>query len=177
MKKLIIILCAFLLVNCKAEKKEAIQQKATISKVKVPEIKVLDFNQFENYIYQNSDKTYVVNFWATWCKPCVDELPAFEKLNTRYQDKNVEVLLVSLDFSNQLETKVIPFIQKNKIQSEVMILDDSDQNTWIPKVSETWSGAIPATLIYNSNSREFYEQSFTYEELETALNKSINTLK
>lgn len=177
MKKLIVILCALFLVNCKAEKKEPTAKKEEISKVEASEIKVFDFNQFENYIHEKSDKTYVVNFWATWCKPCVDELPAFEKLNATYQDKNVEVLLVSLDFSTHLESKVVPFINKNKLRSEVMILDDPDQNNWIPKVSEEWSGAIPATLIYNSNSREFYEQSFTYDELEKALKKSMNTLE
>lgn len=165
------------MVNCKTEKKEPTAKKEEISQVEASEIKVFDFAQFENYIDQKSNKTYVVNFWATWCKPCVDELPAFEKLNATYQDKNVEVLLVSLDFSTHLETKVVPFINKNNIRSEVMILDDPDQNTWIPKVSEEWSGAIPATLIYNSNSREFYEQSFTYDELEKALEKSMNTLK
>lgn len=175
MKKILIILCALFLVNCKSEKKETATQEET-PQLEAAAIKVLDFNQFETYIHQESDKTYVVNFWATWCKPCVDELPAFEKLNANYAAKNVEVLLVSLDFSNHLETKVIPFIKKNNIHSEVMILDDPDQNTWIPKVSESWSGAIPATLIYNKNSREFYEQSFTYEGLENALNKSINTL-
>lgn len=177
MKKFSIILFAFILVNCKSEKKESLDKEGVFTKVEASDIKLLDFTQFENYLYKEDNKTYVINFWATWCKPCVDELPAFEKLKSEYQDKNVEVLLVSLDFSNHLETKVIPFINTKKIRSEVVILDDPDQNTWIPKVSEDWSGAIPATLIYNSNSRAFYEQSFTYEELETAVNKSINTLK
>ena len=177
MKKLSIILFAFILVNCKSEKREVLEKVDVNTEVVASDIKVLDFTQFEDYLYQESDKTYVINFWATWCKPCVDELPAFEKLKAEYQQKNVKVLLVSLDFPNHLETKVVPFINTKNIRSEVLILDDPDQNTWIPKVSEDWSGAIPATLIYNSNSREFYEQSFTYDELETAVNKSINTLK
>ena len=176
MKKLTLLLCCLFLVNCTSEQKKTIEKTEAISEVEASDIKVLDFEQFEKYIHQEAGKTYVVNFWATWCKPCVDELPAFEKLNAKYQKKNVEVLLVSLDFSNHLETKVVPFINKNNIRSEVVVLDDPDQNNWIPKVSEDWSGAIPATLIYNSNSRAFYEQSFTYEALETALNKTINTL-
>lgn len=176
MKKLLIICCALLFISCKTEKKKTEAPKEEAATIAKSPIKVFDFDQFEKYLQEKSGKTYVVNFWATWCKPCVDELPAFEKLNASYKDENVEVLLVSLDFSNHVESKVIPFIEENKLRSEVVILDDPDQNTWIPKISEAWSGAIPATLIYNSNSREFYEQSFTYEQLELALNKSINTL-
>ena len=119
-------------------------------------------------------KLYVINFWATWCKPCVEELPAFEKLNKQYQNNSVKVILVSLDFPNEIENRVIPFIKKNNLTSNVVAMIDPDQNTWIPKVSEKWTGAIPATLIYSKNKREFYEQSFTYELLENELKKFKN---
>src|SRR5690606_240818 len=123
----------------------------------------------KNYLQNKNDSIYVINFWATWCKPCIKELPAFEKLASDYSAEKVKVLLVSLDFSDKLKTQVIPFIKKNNIQSEVVLLDDPDANNWIPKVSVEWSGAIPATIIYNKDNRKFYEQSFTFEELETEL--------
>ena len=63
---------------------------------------------------------------------------------------------------------------KNKIQSQVVILDDPKQNDWIPKVSEEWGGGIPATLIYNEDKRTFYERGFTYEELNNELKTFIN---
>jgi hypothetical protein len=94
-------------------------------------------------------------------------------LNSQYRSKKVKVLLVSLDFPDNIESRVIPFMVKNKIESQVVLLDDSDANSWIPKVSETWSGAIPATLIYNKRERKFYEQSFSFEELQNQLNKFI----
>ncbi len=95
---------------------------------------------------KKDDKTYVINFWATWCAPCVKELPYFEKLKTEYADKNVEVLLVSLDFPKQVEKKLIPFINKKKLKSEVVLLDDINEDVWIKAIDETWSGALPATL-------------------------------
>lgn len=74
-----------------------------------------------------------------------------------------------MDFAEHLERRVIPFIERNNLLSKVVLLDDTNSNFWIPKVSEHWSGAIPATLIYNKNQRKFYEKSFTYNELENEL--------
>lgn len=138
------------------------------------ELKVVDFNELQDYLKsKDSKKTYVINFWATWCAPCVKELPYFEKLNAKYNDADVEVMLVSLDFPKHLETKLIPFIEKNDLKSEVILLDDVDANTWIPKVDKNWSGSIPATIIYNKNKRIFYERSFDFQELETELQQFI----
>lgn len=120
----------------------------------------------ERYFKTNSDAVLVLNFWATWCKPCVKELPAFEQLAINYKEKDVEVILVSLDFPEHVDKAVVPFIEKNKLRNKVVLLDDPDANTWIPKVSDQWSGAIPATLIINNGEHYFYERSFTYKELE-----------
>jgi thiol-disulfide isomerase/thioredoxin len=137
-------------------------------------LKVLDFDALEAYLStKDANKTYVVNFWATWCAPCVKELPYFEELNANYLNKSVEVILVSLDFPKQIETKLKPFLKKHGLKSEVLVLDDVDSNTWIPKVDKNWSGAIPATLIYNNTKTTFYERSFNYEELETELKQFI----
>ncbi|UII80518.1 TlpA disulfide reductase family protein [Flagellimonas sp. CMM7] len=135
---------------------------------------VYDFESFEPLLYMEDDKTYVVNFWATWCKPCIVELPYFEKINAVQKDNNVEVILVSLDMPSMWKSKLEPFVEKKKIKSKVIILDDPKQNDWIPKVAEEWGGGIPATLIYNKNKRGFYEQGFTYEELNEELSKFIN---
>jgi len=129
------------------------------------ELDVYDYDGLEPLINKEDDKIHVVNFWATWCAPCVKELPYFEDINQNYKDKNVEVLLVSLDFPNKYETSLKPFIKKYDIKSKVVAFDDTDQNRWIPAINENWSGALPATIIYKGNKRQFYEQSFTQEEL------------
>ncbi|WP_299368188.1 TlpA disulfide reductase family protein [Winogradskyella sp.] len=138
------------------------------------DLKVYDYDGLEPLINKTDNKVHVVNFWATWCAPCIKELPYFEEVNQKYKDKNVEVLLVSLDFPRQYDSKLKPFIEKNDIQSEVVALDDTDMNRWVALVNENWTGAIPATIIYNNKKRQFYERSFTQKELETELEQFIN---
>ena len=135
-------------------------------------LEVYDFNGLEKFLSTKDDKTYVVNFWATWCAPCIKELPYFEQLNKEYSE-DVEVILVSLDFPSKYESKLKPYIKKNNLQSKVVALNDVDSNTWIPKVDESWTGAIPATIIFNKNERKFYEKSFNYDELETEVKQFI----
>ena len=130
------------------------------------ELKVYDYDGLVPLINKTDDKVHVVNFWATWCAPCVKELPYFEKLNEAYKANDLELLLVSLDFPRNYETKLKPFLKEKQLTSNVVCLDDVDQNRWISAIDSTWSGAIPATIIYKGNKRKFYEKSFTYQELE-----------
>ena len=136
--------------------------------------KEVDFDGLKPRLSTQSDSTYVVNFWATWCKPCIKELPYFQELSENYKSEKVKVLLVSLDFPNKYESLLKPYIKEHNIQNEVLALNDPDSNSWIPQVDESWSGAIPATIIFNKNERKFYEQSFTYDELENQLKSVIN---
>lgn len=115
-----------------------------------------------------SDTTYVINFWATWCGPCVKELPYFEKLNEVYAGKKVKVILVSLDFVADYDSKLVRFVKRKKIRSEVLLLNESKPNEFIDKIDPRWQGSIPATLIVNNtmNYKAFFEQELTYEFLE-----------
>lgn len=168
--KVFITLCVlFLMFSCKKD----IQKEKLITKaIKVEKI---DYNDLKSILTKENDSTYVVNFWATWCQPCVEELPYFEKLYQNYKDQKVKLVLVSLDFPKQLEKSLKPFIVKNKLKGEVVLMMDADQNKWIPKVDSTWTGSLPATVIYNKNKRAFFERTFDYNELETALNKILKT--
>jgi len=169
MKNFILIISLLLLISCTKKEKETVETIVSEN----TEIEVYNFDQLESFLSSNTDKTLVVNFWATWCKPCIKELPYFEAIQTKYND-DVRVVLVSLDFSDKLESQLIPFVNENALRSQVVLLDDPYENEWIPKVDSTWSGAIPATLIINGANRIFYEKSFTQEELEEEILKFKN---
>ncbi|NRR90729.1 TlpA family protein disulfide reductase [Winogradskyella undariae] len=152
--------------NTTSEKKVESTNVTDVNK----EIPVYDFSEFEPLIYTESDKTYLVNFWAMWCAPCVKELPYIEKFSAKHPD--VEVILVSLDFPKDIETKLKPFLKKNNITQKVVLLDDPDANTWIDKIDPNWSGAIPFTIMFNKDERLFYERSFeNLEDLENQIRK------
>lgn len=136
-------------------------------------IKSYDFKSLEPLFKQQNDTTYVINFWATWCVPCVEELPHFEKLNKKYASQKFKMILVSLDFPNMVESRVIPFVTKKNLKAEVVLLNDPNANEWIEKVSKEWSGAIPATVIYRNSEWHFFEKSFTEASLEEEIKKVI----
>lgn len=181
MKVNALFIAILLMVSCGNNKKAKAVSDLEISKPASQEIiekdlplEIYDYAGFENLLNLKDDKVHVINFWATWCAPCVKELPYFEKLNSEYSNNNVEVLLVSLDFPHLYEKKLKPFIRDKKLKSKVIALDDVDMNSWIPKVDESWSGSIPATVIYKNDKKQFYEQSFTYEELEKEVKQFMN---
>ncbi|WP_452229047.1 MULTISPECIES: TlpA family protein disulfide reductase [unclassified Lacinutrix] len=153
------ILIALLTFSCKEEKKTT-KATSTASEVTPTNstIPIYDFNALEPLLYTNTNKTYIVNFWAMWCAPCVQELPYIQE----YANKNpdVEVLLVSMDFIKDIETKLKPFLKERNITSKVILLDDPDANSWIDKVNPDWSGAIPFTIIFNTKTRKYYERTF-----------------
>jgi thiol-disulfide isomerase/thioredoxin len=136
-------------------------------------VKVMTFQEFDPYLKKSNDTVYIINFWTTWCKPCIKELPDFEKINDDYSKKKVKVYLVSLDFPDKHDELLIPFIKEHNIHSEVIHLTDTDANSWIDKVSPFWSGSIPVTVIYKGTSREFYEKTLTYDELKKIIDSQI----
>lgn len=141
------------------------------------DILVVDYEGLKPLLEMQNDTTYIINFWATWCAPCIKELPHFQKIHNKYADRKIKVILVSLDFERQIESRLIPFLKKNNVTPDVVVLSDPHSNFWIDKVSQEWSGAIPATLFYNRYKRLFFEKEFTYAEIEETLNQIITVEK
>lgn len=134
-------------------------------------VKVIKFGDLHRILTTQDDTLNVINFWATWCGPCVKELPYFEGLNKTQQ--KLRVLLVSMDDIKTLETKVKPFVKQRKIKSKVVLLDEPDLNSWVDKLVPEWSGALPMTLILNAKRevRKFIGKPVKEGELQTIINQ------
>jgi thiol-disulfide isomerase/thioredoxin len=129
---------------------------------------IVKFQRISKLLESGSDRIQVINFWATWCAPCVKELPLFEKLNSEGRT-DVDVTLISLDLDLDANPeKVYKFITRKNIRSNTLLLDEPDPNQWIDKISPEWSGALPATLVVNAKTgrRKFIEGELRQGDLE-----------
>ncbi len=146
-----------------------------IRTVHAQDIRSLSFDQLHKELMETKDTLIVCNFWATWCKPCITELPYFEKMNHEFSLQAVKILLINLDFSSRLKTTTIPFIKSRAYSPENLHLTDPDPNEWINKVDSNWSGAIPATIMFHSGKKVFFhegelEEGFLREAIKDNLN-------
>jgi len=116
----------------------------------------------------------IINFWATFCKPCMEEIPHFQKLGKKYEKDGIKLLLVSLDMKDAYPGQVTAFIKKKKISTPTAWLEETNADYFCPKIDTSWSGAIPATLFINNRNsyRKFTEEPLSEEQLE----KEIRTI-
>ena len=132
------------------------------------DVKVIKYEELFKKVKQPTNQLIVVNFWATWCGPCVEEMPNFTEVNEFYKNNpNFKLLLVSMDRVKQLD-KVKQFIVDNNINAEVVILDDNKRyNEWVPQVDSSWSGNIPVTVLYQNGEKvHFVGSELGKDELE-----------
>jgi len=144
MKYLLLSLCLVLSLGIQAQENE---------------LTLTEIDGLEKLLKEQGNGVLLINFWATWCKPCVEELPQIEALHDQFSSDDIEIVLLSLDFENQIGSHLLPFIEEHNLRSTVSFLDAGDPNKWIDSVEPQWSGAIPFTLILDSTreKRWFFE--------------------
>lgn len=130
----------------------------------VKKVKITDLEK----IIAESKTPLIINFWATFCKPCMEEIPHFQNLGKKYENKEVKLLLVSLDMKDDFPGKVKAFIKSKKISIPTAWLDETNADYFCPRIDRSWSGAIPATLFINNRNsyRKFTEEALSEEQLE-----------
>lgn len=124
---------------------------------------------------QNTKEPTIINFWATFCKPCIAELPHFQALANKYKKQGLKLIMVSLDLKEAYPIKVASFTKKLKLTSPVVFLDESNADLFCPAVDSSWSGAIPASLFINhaNGYRKFYEEELSKEKLEEEIKSML----
>lgn len=137
------------------------------------QVKEVNVSQLAANTQKTNDTLYVVNFWATWCKPCVAEMPYFEQASQKFENKKVKVVFVSLNYARELAS-VEKFVAAKGIKSDCYLLDAGNPNVWIDQIEKEWGGSIPATIMYKGGKKVFFKEGeFTPAELDSIIQLNI----
>jgi thiol-disulfide isomerase/thioredoxin len=137
--------------------------------------RVVKLAELEKRLSAPSDQIQIINFWATWCGPCVKEMPLIEKVGLQRND--IRITLVSMDLElDENPDRVFKFVERKQIKSDVIILDAPDINSWIDRIDKRWNGSLPATIVINTKTgkRAFAEKELKEGELETLIESVKN---
>jgi thiol-disulfide isomerase/thioredoxin len=139
----------------------------------VSKIEFIDQAGLKNLITNRNGKILLLNVWATWCPPCIEEFPDLVRIYNTYNDDKFEILGISVDEPDEINSKVIPFLNKNKVPFKVYLAKLDNEEKFINALNSSWNGAIPATFIYDSAGRQKYFSigMKTYEQFEKEIKK------
>lgn len=142
--------------------------------VKAQQIPLWKINDLQSYI-KNADSVLVINFWATYCKPCLEEIPYYQAIINKHKDQKVKLLLLDLDTKEIYPAKIENFVKERNYSSQVVWLNENNINYYCPKVDKSWMGGIPSTLFINNKTgyKKFFEQQLKPEKFEIELKNAI----
>jgi thiol-disulfide isomerase/thioredoxin len=140
---------------------------------KAQEIQKWKLNDLTSAI-QNAEVPTIFNFWATFCKPCIEEIPYFQELAKKYEKEGVKLILVTIDLPESY-SKIKRFAEKRKFTAAIVFLDETNADVFCPAVDEKWSGVIPASLFINNKTgyRKFFEDQLSKEKLEKEIKELV----
>jgi thiol-disulfide isomerase/thioredoxin len=139
----------------------------------VQSVEAIDERRLRALVRERKGRILLLNIWATWCVPCVEEFPDLVKLSKLYDPKRVEVVGISADFPDEVSSKILPFLRRQKVPFKNYVADFKDQGDFINAVNRSWSGALPATFIYDLNGRERFSLvgKGTFEQFKREIDK------
>ena len=155
------------------EKDETEKDNSTDYSQQIP---VVDEVWLKNKIENRNSKILFINFWATWCEPCVEEFPDLVKIYNEHKNSGLELLSVSVDLPSEIDSKVKPFLKEQSAYFPVVVIEEKRSEEVINLIDPEWNGAVPATVIYDENGdkREFFTQAGDYEFFNESIKKVKN---
>ena len=173
-----LLLVGFLLIGCGRKPEHdgkrglAVQDTASYFRIQVTK---LDEQGLSRLIKDRNGKILFLNVWATWCIPCVEEFPDLVKLHRAFEGRAVEIVGISADFDDEIESKIVPFLRKQNVPFRVYVASFQRQEDFINGVNRSWSGALPASLIIDAKGERkfFLVGKGTFEQFKREIDKTM----
>jgi thiol-disulfide isomerase/thioredoxin len=163
---IIVAFCCTLLISCSSNKSS--QDKSKVD--------VVTDKELQQIISKREGKVLFLNIWATWCMPCVEEFPSIVKLSKKYENKDFEVVALSVDLPSEKDSRIIPFLKKQGADFRVIVAEEKSSNNIINMLDSSWSGAVPVTFIYDKNGKQkkMLLGAHTYEQMKASADSVIS---
>jgi thiol-disulfide isomerase/thioredoxin len=138
-----------------------------------PDIQKIKVTDLQSYIAA-SDHPLIISFWATFCVPCIKEIPYFQAAAARYADQRVELILVSLDRPDHYPAAIGDFAQNRGFTSRIWWLNETNAD-FRSRVDTNWTGGIPSSLFVNNKThyRRFFNRQLTEGQVEPEIKEMI----
>jgi thiol-disulfide isomerase/thioredoxin len=140
-------------------------------------VKEIDLEALKAVLKRGASRPLLVNFWATWCDPCREEFPDLVKIDAEYRAKGLDFITISLDDLSEIKTEVPKFLRGMKAKMPSYLLNVSDPEPAIKYVDPEWSGALPATVLYNGKGELVFKHFGRVNpvDLRAAIEKEVSS--
>lgn len=159
------------------------QKQVTISalEIEVPVSKLAslaEYDEFKDLMANEKGKVVLVNLWATWCKPCVHEMPMLEKLHQNYKGKGLKVMALSIDEVAKADSLVVPFWEEMNFSMDNYLIAHQDPGAFVNKIDPLWLGLLPTSFIFNTDGEkiETITGAMSYKGFEKKMLKVLNSM-
>jgi thiol-disulfide isomerase/thioredoxin len=134
-------------------------------------VRPIDEKGLTDLVKNRNGKILVLNIWATWCIPCKEEFPDLALLSDSLKNSGVEVVAVSVDYPDEITSRIVPFLKTMRVPFRVYVSDVPSQDRFFALFDKEWSGAVPATFIYDEkgNQRAALIGKRTYRDFRNAI--------